>query len=127
MRYAYTPEQITWRDVVRAFCRRHVTAALRAEMRQAGNEGDGPLARAFHQRLFDQGWWGIGWPKEFGGLGKSAVEQYIFIEEMEAAGAPGMRLTITSVAPTILRAGTEEINCINRQVHHRSRHHSVVI
>jgi alkylation response protein AidB-like acyl-CoA dehydrogenase len=107
MRYAYTPAQLAWRDEVRAFVRRHVTEALRAEMRAAGNEGDGPLAREFHRRLFEKGWWGVGWPKELGGLGKSAVEQYIFIEEMEAAGAPGMRLTVTSVAPTILRVGTE--------------------
>ena len=108
MRYAYTPEQVAWRDEVRAFVRRHVTPSLAAEMRQAGNEGDGPLAREFHRRLFDKGWWGIGWPKEFGGLGKSAIDQFIFVEEMETAGAPAMQLTIRSVAPTILRAGSEE-------------------
>jgi alkylation response protein AidB-like acyl-CoA dehydrogenase len=107
MRYEYTPAQLAWRDEVRRFVRQTVTPALLAEMRSAGNEGDGPLARTFHQRLFDKGWWGIGWPKDFGGLGKSAVDQLIFIEEMEAAGAPAMRLTITSVAPTILRAGSE--------------------
>jgi len=107
MRYAYTPEQEAWRREVRGFLRTAVTPALRAEMREAGNEGDGPLARAFHQRLFDKGWWGIGWPKEFGGLGKSAIEQYVFGDEMALAGAPAMRLAITSVAPTILRAGTD--------------------
>jgi alkylation response protein AidB-like acyl-CoA dehydrogenase len=107
MRYAYTPAQRAWRDEVRAFIRTAVTPALVAEMREAGNEGDGPLARAFHRELFAKGWWGVGWPKEFGGLGKSAIDQFIFVEEMEAAGAPAMRLTITSVAPTILRAGTE--------------------
>jgi alkylation response protein AidB-like acyl-CoA dehydrogenase len=108
MRYEYTPEQLAWRDELRAFLRRAVTPALRAEMRAAGNEGQGPLARAFHKRLFDKGWWGIGWPKEYGGLGKSAIDQFIFIEEMEAAGAPAMNLTVTSVGPTILRLGTEE-------------------
>ncbi len=108
MRYAYTDAQLAWRDEVRAFCREHVTDALRAEMREAGNEGHGPLARAFHQELFRKGWWSVGWPKEFGGMGKSAVEQYIFIEEMELAGAPGINLTVSSVAPTILRLGTEE-------------------
>jgi alkylation response protein AidB-like acyl-CoA dehydrogenase len=76
-------------------------------MRQAGNEGDGPLAKAFHRSLFDQGWWGVGWPKEFGGMGKAAVEQYVFIDEMQMAGAPAMNLSITSVAPTILREGTD--------------------
>src|SRR5438093_10559751 len=107
MRYADAPEQEAWRQEVRRFVRRHVTPALRAELRARGNEGEGPLARAFHRQLFDKGWWGIGWPKEFGGLGKSAVDQYVFIEEMEAAGAPAMRLSITSVAPTIRRVGTE--------------------
>jgi alkylation response protein AidB-like acyl-CoA dehydrogenase len=75
-------------------------------MRLSGNEGRGPLVREFHKKLAKQRWWGIGWPKEFGGLGKTAVEQYIFIEEMERAGAPGMQLSITSVAPTIARVGT---------------------
>lgn len=108
MRYAYTPEQEAWRAEVRAFCAEHVTDALRDELRQAGNEGDGPLAKAFHRQLFAKGWWGVGWPKEFGGLGKQAVEQYIFIDEMQMAGAPAMNLSITSVAPTILREGTAE-------------------
>jgi alkylation response protein AidB-like acyl-CoA dehydrogenase len=108
MRYDYTPEQQRWRDEVRSFFRHAVTPALRREMREAGNEGDGPLAREFHRRMFAKGWWGIAWPVEYGGLGKSAVEQYIFCEEMSAAGAPAMRLAITSVAPTIFRVGTEE-------------------
>src|SRR5881296_865409 len=108
MRYADAPEQEAWRQEVRRFVRRHVTPALRAELRAHGNEGEGPLARAFHRQIFDKGWWGIAWPTEFGGLGKSAVDQYIFVEEMEAAGAPAMRLSITSVAPTIRRAGTDE-------------------
>src|SRR5262249_1646007 len=107
MRYEYTPEQRAWRDEVRAFLSTAVTAALVAEMRQAGNEGDGPLARAFHERLFAKGWWGVGWPREFGGLGKSAIDQFIYVEEMELAGAPAMRLAVTSVAPTILRQGTQ--------------------
>src|SRR2546430_14865975 len=106
MRYADSPEQEAWRQEVRRFVRRHATPALRAELRARGNEGEGPLARAFHRQLFDKGWWGIGWPKEFGGLGKSAGDQYIFIEERGAAGAPGMRLSITPVAPTIPRVRT---------------------
>jgi alkylation response protein AidB-like acyl-CoA dehydrogenase len=107
MRYEYTREQCAWRDEVRAFLAKAVTPALVAEMRQAGNEGDGPLARQFHERLFKKGWWGVGWPREFGGLGKSAIDQFIYVEEMELAGAPAMRLAVTSVAPTILRQGTQ--------------------
>src|SRR4030095_8012649 len=108
MRYEYTPEQLAWRDEVRTFCDAHVSDALRAELRQAGNEGDGPLREAFHAQLFERGWWGVGWPKEFGGMGKAAVEQYIFIDEMQMAGAPAMNLSITSVAPTNRREGAAD-------------------
>src|SRR5690242_13632043 len=108
MRYEFSPEQLGWRDEVRSFLRKTATPALVAEMREAGNEGDGPLARAFHRKMFEKGWWGISWPKEFGGLGKTAIEQFIFVEEMEAAGAPAMQLTVRSVAPTIMRIGSEE-------------------
>src|SRR4029077_868588 len=48
MRYDFTAEQLAWRNEVRAFCEANVTEELRAELRQAGNEGDGPLAKAFH-------------------------------------------------------------------------------
>ena len=107
MRYEPTPEQEAWRQEVRAFLRTEVTPALEDELRRSGNEGQGPLAAEFQQKLAQRGWWGIGWPKEFGGLGKMAVEQYIFIEEMQLAGAPSMQLSVTSVAPTIIRLGTE--------------------
>src|SRR5262249_40252191 len=107
MRYEFTPAQLAWRDEVRAFLKTPVTPALVADMRQAGNEGDAPLERELHQKLFTKGWWGVGWAKEFGGLGKSTIDQFIYVEEMERAGAPAMRLGITSVAPTIYRAGTK--------------------
>jgi len=107
MRYELTAEQDAWRQEVRAFLRAEVTPALEEEMRVSGNEGRGPLAQAFQRKLAERGWWGVGWPKEFGGLGKTAVEQYIFIEEMDLAGAPGMQLSVTSVAPTIMRIGTK--------------------
>lgn len=108
MQYDLTPDQQTWRQEVRAFLRVEVTAALEEEMRVSGNEGRGPLALEFQRKLAERGWWGIGWPKEFGGLGKTAVEQYLFIEEMDMAGAPSMQLSVTSVAPTIMRIGTKE-------------------
>lgn len=108
MRYDFTPEQLVWRDEVRAFIREHLTPALLDELRESGNEGQGPLAREFVLELRDRGWWGLPWPKEYGGLGRSAIDQWIFVDELEGAGAPMLPLTVTSVAPTIMRVGTEE-------------------
>ncbi len=107
MRYDFTPEQLAWRDEVRGFVREHLTAALLDELRASGNEGQGPLAREFVLKLRDRGWWGLPCPAEYGGLGRSAMEQWIFVDELEGAGAPMLPLTITSVAPTIMRIGTE--------------------
>ncbi|MCX8072743.1 MAG: acyl-CoA dehydrogenase family protein [Candidatus Binatia bacterium] len=108
MRYDFTPEQLAWREEIRAFLREHLTAELLAELRESGNECQGPLARQFILALRDRGWWGLAWPPEYGGLGRSAIEQWIFVDEMESAGAPMLPLTVTSVAPTIMRVGTEE-------------------
>ena len=52
------------------------------------------------------GWLGIGWPKEWGGQGRSAIEQFIFFDESMRSGAPVPMLTINTVGPTIMNFGT---------------------
>ena len=54
------------------------------------------------------GWLGIGWPKEYGGQGRTQIEQFIFFDESMRAGAPVPMLTINTVGPTIMRFGTDE-------------------
>jgi len=107
MDYQLTPRELSWRDEVRAFCAEHVTAAVLDELREIGNEGHGEECRGFVLKLRDRGWWGLAWPPEYGGLGRSAIEQWIFVDEIEGAGAPMLPLTVTSVAPTIMRVGSE--------------------
>ncbi len=108
MRYAFTDAQLAWRDEVRTFIRENMTPELQEEMRRISNEDVGPAARKFQEKLREKGWWGLTWPKEFGGMEKSAIELFLFIEEMTLAGCPYMSLTYTSVGPTILRIGSEE-------------------
>ena len=108
MRYAFTDSQLAWRDEVRDFIRAHTTPALADEMRRLSNEDVGPEARKFQEELRAKGWWGLCWPKEYGGQERSAIELFIFIEEMTLASCPYLSLTYTSMAPTILRVGTDE-------------------
>jgi len=54
------------------------------------------------------GWLGIGWPTEWGGQGRSAIEQFIFFDESMRSGAPVPMLTINTVGPTIMNFGTQE-------------------
>lgn len=107
MDYELSSREKAWREEVREFIEEHVDEALADETRKRGNEGRGPRGKAFLAALKDRGWWGLAWPEEYGGLGKTAVEQWIFIDEIESAGAPMLPLTVTSVAPTIMRIGDE--------------------
>jgi alkylation response protein AidB-like acyl-CoA dehydrogenase len=64
-------------------------------------------ARPFSKREFDAefardigktGWIGLGWPKKFGGQGRSPIEQISFIETMERAEAPRIGAAIQANA-----------------------------
>jgi 3-oxocholest-4-en-26-oyl-CoA dehydrogenase alpha subunit len=100
-------DQRAWREEVRAFLREHVTPALRAELAEHDLEKrDGELA-AFRRRIGEKGWFGLNWPVEHGGLGLGPVHQHLLVSEFEYWGVPGPDLTVTSVAPMIMRHGTE--------------------
>jgi alkylation response protein AidB-like acyl-CoA dehydrogenase len=85
-----------------------MTPELKAELVGAGTEGGGPEYRCALGKLGRDGWLGIGWPKKFGGQGRTALEQYIFTEEVQRADFPLPFLTLESVAPTLMQHGTEE-------------------
>ena len=74
---------------------------------------DWPARRAFDSRwqrlLFDAGYAGVDWPAEGGGRGASPVEQLIFKEECERAGAPYVGVNFVGLlhaGPTIIAEGT---------------------
>jgi acyl-CoA dehydrogenase len=53
------------------------------------------------------GWLGIGWPKEYGGQGRTPVEQFLFSDEVQRAGFPLPFLTLNTVGPTLMHFGTD--------------------
>jgi len=56
----------------------------------------------------DDGWLGVGWPKEYGGQGRTPAEQFIFYDEAQRAGVPMPLVTLNTVGPTLMRFGTDE-------------------
>jgi alkylation response protein AidB-like acyl-CoA dehydrogenase len=67
-------------------------------------------ARRWHKALYDGGWVGIWWPRQFGGRGATLLEQYIYEEEMNRIEAPGTinPVGIMIAGPTIMQWGTDE-------------------
>ena len=68
------------------------------------------LDPAFSRAMGEKGWIGMTWPKEHGGHERPALERYVVLEEMLAAGAPvGLHwIADRQSGPLILRVGTEE-------------------
>jgi 3-oxocholest-4-en-26-oyl-CoA dehydrogenase alpha subunit len=102
----YTPEQQRLRAEIRATLEEVMTPertlALSARM-----EG-GPETRECIRALATANLLGVGWPKEYGGRGFSAIEQFIFAEEAQRVNAPIPLVTLNTVGPTLMQCGTEE-------------------
>jgi len=66
---------------------------------------------SFSRRLAERGWIGMTIPPEYGGHGRSALERYIVVEELLAAGAPVAAHWISDrqVGPNLLRYGSESL------------------
>ena len=95
--------------------------ALRAEVREFLRRelGDTPpvlrahswggFDRAFSKKMGARGWIAMTWPKRYGGHERSALERYVVLEEMLAAGAPVSAHWVADrqSGPLLLRFGTE--------------------
>jgi len=101
----YTPEQHALRAQLRDYFAALMTPELQEESETS--EGGGPHYRAALRKMGADGWLGIGWPKEYGGQGRSIIEQFIFSDEVQRVGFPLPFLTINSVGPTIMRYGSD--------------------
>jgi alkylation response protein AidB-like acyl-CoA dehydrogenase len=69
---------------------------------------DEPPYTHYIRRMGQDGWLGLGWPVEYGGQARGAIDQMIFVEESHWAGVPLPLLTLNSVGPTLMALGTAE-------------------
>ena len=64
----------------------------------------------FSEKMAQKGWVAMTWPKKWGGHERSALERYVVLEEMLAAGAPvgAHWVADRQSGPNIMRFGTQE-------------------
>jgi alkylation response protein AidB-like acyl-CoA dehydrogenase len=102
---ALTPEVEQFRDDLRNYF-----AELMTPDRLHGlmySDASGEVYRETARQMGRDGRLGIGWPVEYGGQGRSALEQFIWFDEAERAYAPTLLVTLNTVGPTLMRFGTE--------------------
>lgn len=106
MYIGYTEQQEQLRQELRSYYTRLLTPEVEAEL--AESKGIGEAMRRVVRQMGEDGWLGVGWPKEWGGRGFTAIEQFVWFDESMRAGAPVPMLTINSVGPTIRQFGSKE-------------------
>lgn len=105
-----TPGEQQFRDQLRAWLAANVPAPFEGNKNEEEKGEYFAWLRAWQRRIYDAGWAGLSWPKEYGGRGAALIEQAIFQEEWARAEAPPLInvLGLSLIGPTIIAVGTEE-------------------
>ncbi len=105
----YTPEERLFRDELAEWLAREVPAHG-----PAPSVHDWAARRAYdtgwQKKLFEAGYAGINWPKEYGGRDATLVEQLIYFEEIARANAPYVGVNFVGLlhgGPTVMAEGTD--------------------
>jgi alkylation response protein AidB-like acyl-CoA dehydrogenase len=100
-----SPSEEAFRDEVRSWLAENHPGEIPEDDKEAFE-----FSRRWQRQLFEAGWAGVSWPKEYGGRGATLIEQAIFYEEMVRAKAPRVAnvLGLVMGGPVVITHGTEE-------------------
>ncbi len=107
MDLSFTPDQLQFREEVRAFIRDALPEQL--AKKSAVDAYMSPVETLeWHKILYKKGWAAPHWPKEHGGPGLDVTSRFILTEELELSGAPTLSpFGLSMVGPLIIQFGTE--------------------
>ncbi|HEY8517465.1 MAG TPA: acyl-CoA dehydrogenase [Candidatus Binatia bacterium] len=112
MDFSYTEAEERFRAELRDFLQRALPPGWGTDACPPPKDIDEMVRfdKAFQRKLFEAGYAGLSWPKEYGGRGATLIEQIIFLEETARAKAPlPVNLAgLTMAGPVLIRHGTEE-------------------
>jgi len=105
---------LTYSEEDREF-RARARAWLSSNVPRSSRPANGPAAaqfdRTWERCLYEHGWAGVAWPKAYGGLGLSGLQQVIWYEELARTGAPhhinATYVGLMHAGPTLIACGTE--------------------
>lgn len=107
MDFELSPDEKTFRDEVRAWLKAN---APKDDSNESDQEKLIENRRAWQKKLYEGGYVGITWPKEYGGRGAGFMEQLIFNDEMIVAQTPEPInvIGLGMGGPVVISHGTEE-------------------
>lgn len=104
------PDELAFRDEVRAFLAEHLPQHLREGAAATPTVFAEPdIGREWQRILHAKGWLASHWPVEYGGTGWTPTQRYIFEKECALASAPRLPvLGLKLLAPVLHRFGSAE-------------------
>ena len=110
MDFDLSAEDRAFRDRLRAWLEKHWTTDWTRERRRLGAlDRQVAFMRDWQRRLYEAGWVGLHWPREYGGAGATIMQQAIFYEEMARARVPELPnvIGLDMAGPALITHGTE--------------------
>ncbi len=107
MDLSFSPEELAFRDEVRAWIKSALPPhlAAKAEMDAEFSHAE---VMSWHKILAGKGWAAPHWPKEVGGTGWDASRRFLFSEELELAGTPRLSpFGLAMVGPLMIQFGND--------------------
>ena len=104
-----TPEEAQFRSDLRGWIEENLPADKRGS-RGGAQRFEDPFIREWSRKLYEAGYAGLTWPKEYGGAGAPYSFQAILYQELAAAQSPSHVgvIGLSMAGPTIIAHGTEE-------------------
>jgi alkylation response protein AidB-like acyl-CoA dehydrogenase len=103
----FSPAEEAFRAEARAWLETNMPRTPRPSELRARADHD----LAWQRRMFEGGWAGIAWPREYGGRGATLMEQLIWYEEYARVGAPDIStlfVGLNHAGPTLIACGSDE-------------------
>ena len=103
----FTPEELAFRDEVRAFFRANLPEGIRSKLVEGRHLAKDDIV-IWQRTLNAKGWAVANWPVAWGGTGWTPLQQYIFQEELQQTPAPQpLGFGVTMVGPVIIAFGSK--------------------
>ena len=111
MEFGDNAEEATFRTSARTWL--ELTAPSRRRPGEFSEAASGPefvaASRRWQRKLYEAGWAGIAWPRQYGGQGRTLALDLVFQEEQSRFGVSTalFNVAIGMAGPTIMEHGTD--------------------
>ena len=107
MDFSLAPDELAFRDEVRAFARANWPEERRFLLARSEREDDYAKEVEFRRRMAERGWFVKDWPRQYGGEGLSPLYRFLLSWELFWWGAPYHVTALNLVAPILMAHGND--------------------